>query len=77
LKGLVAEKTAILRRWMEEGRIATLHPVHLIFSIWALTQHYADFDSQIRAVLGPEEADPYAEAGPFLTLLFSRLLKAD
>jgi TetR/AcrR family transcriptional regulator len=77
LKALVAEKTAILRQWMDEGRIARMHPVHLIFSIWALTQHYADFDSQIRAVLGPEEADPYAEAGPFLNLLFSRLLKAD
>jgi TetR/AcrR family transcriptional regulator len=77
LKALVAEKTAILRQWMDEGRIAKMHPVHLIFSIWALTQHYADFDSQIRAVLGPEEADPYAEAGPFLNLLFSRLLKAD
>ncbi|MDG1279813.1 MAG: TetR family transcriptional regulator C-terminal domain-containing protein [Pseudorhodobacter sp.] len=77
LKALVAEKTAILRQWMDEGRIATMHPVHLIFSIWALTQHYADFDSQIRAVLGPEEADPYAEAGQFLNLLFSRLLKAD
>jgi TetR/AcrR family transcriptional regulator len=77
LKALVAEKTAILRQWMDEGRIAQMHPVHLIFSIWALTQHYADFDSQIRAVLGQEEADPYAEAGPFLNLLFSRLLKAD
>jgi TetR/AcrR family transcriptional regulator len=24
----------------------------LIFAIWATTQHYADFDVQVRAVLG-------------------------
>ena len=45
----------------------------LIFSIWALTQHYADFDVQVRAVLGPGH-DPFAEAGDFLDLLFRRLL---
>jgi TetR/AcrR family transcriptional regulator len=73
LKSLVDEKAVVLRRWMDEGRIAPVHPVHLIFSIWALTQHYADFDVQVRAVLGPDH-DPYAEAQEFLTLLFRRLL---
>ncbi|MGN6765044.1 MAG: TetR family transcriptional regulator C-terminal domain-containing protein, partial [Rhizobiaceae bacterium] len=34
------------------GKIATTDPRHLIFSIWATTQHYADFDVQVRAVLG-------------------------
>ena len=48
-------------------------PHHLIFSIWALTQHYADFDVQVRAVLG-EGHDPFAEAEGFVTLLFTRLL---
>jgi TetR/AcrR family transcriptional regulator len=48
-------------------------PVHLIFSIWALTQHYADFDVQVRAVLGAGH-DPFAEAGGFLETLFTRLL---
>jgi TetR/AcrR family transcriptional regulator len=51
-----------------------VHPVHLIFSVWALTQHYADFDVQVRAVLGPEESDPFPEAGRFLETLFRRLL---
>ena len=39
LKTLVDKKAAVLNRWMDEGRIARLPPVHLIFSIWALTQH--------------------------------------
>lgn len=73
LRRLVAEKALVLTRWMEEGRIARVDPVHLIFSIWALTQHYADFDVQVRAVLG-EGHDPYAEADRFLDTLFRKLL---
>ena len=70
---LVAEKALVLQQWMDEGRIARLDPVHLVFSIWALTQHYADFDVQVRTVLG-EGHDPYAEAGAFLETLYARLL---
>lgn len=73
LKALVDDKAALLGRWMDEGRIARLDPHHLIFSIWALTQHYADFDVQVRAVLGAGH-DPFAEAGAFLETLFTRLL---
>ncbi|MFM7654066.1 MAG: TetR family transcriptional regulator C-terminal domain-containing protein [Paracoccaceae bacterium] len=74
LKHLVDDKVAVMRGWMDQGRIARLDPYHLIFSIWALTQHYADFDVQVRAVLG-EGHDPFAEAGDFLDTLFGRLLK--
>ena len=73
LRRLVAEKSAVLSAWMDAGRIARVDPVHLIFSIWALTQHYADFDVQVRAVLGPGH-DPFIEAGRFLETLFARLL---
>ena len=73
LARLVEDKAAVLERWMEEGRIARLPPKHLVFSIWALTQHYADFETQVRAVLG-EGHDPFAEAAPFLDRLFRRLL---
>jgi TetR/AcrR family transcriptional regulator len=73
LTALVAEKATVLIAWMDQGRIARVHPVHLIFSIWALTQHYADFDVQVRAVLGPGH-DPFAEAGEYLEMLFRKLL---
>ena len=75
LRDLVQEKSAVLLGWMEQGRIARVHPVHLIFSVWALTQHYADFDVQVRAVLGEGEADPFPEAARFLEVLFTRLLE--
>lgn len=73
LKALVDEKAAVIAGWQEAGRLAPADPHHLIMSIWALTQHYADFDAQVRAVLGPGR-EPMAEAAPFLETLFRRLL---
>ncbi|MCX5497737.1 TetR family transcriptional regulator C-terminal domain-containing protein [Kaistia dalseonensis] len=57
LKMLVDEKTSVITRWIAEGRLAPVDPYHLIFMIWATTQHYADFDVQVRAMLGDETAD--------------------
>jgi TetR/AcrR family transcriptional regulator len=73
LKALVDEKAAVIGGWANAGRIARIDPHHLIFSIWALTQHYADFDVQVRAVLGAGH-DPFAEAEGFLAHLFTRTL---
>lgn len=73
LKPLVDEKCAVIFAWIAEGKIAPIDPHHLIFSIWALTQHYADFDVQIEAVLGADR-DPILEAQGFLTALFKKLL---
>ena len=73
LKALVDEKAKVIRAWSDAGKIAQVDPHHLIFSIWSLTQHYADFDVQVRAVLGPER-DPLSEADAFLDTLFERLL---
>lgn len=50
VRQLVEEKAAVLRRWTESGRLAEIDPYHLIFMIWAVTQHYADFAAQICAV---------------------------
>lgn len=58
MKQLVDEKAAVLRRWIAEGRLAQVDPYHLIFMVWATTQHYADFEVQIRAVLGPAADRP-------------------
>ena len=73
LKPLVDEKAQVIATWVEAGKLAALDPYHLIFSIWALTQHYADFDTQVRVLLGPER-DPFAGAERHLEILFERLL---
>jgi TetR/AcrR family transcriptional regulator len=75
LKALVDEKAAVIRGWAETGRIAPVDPHHLIFSIWATTQHYADFAAQIGMVLGDETADPYPGAAAHLDALFTRFLR--
>ena len=78
LKTLVDQKAAVIARWSAEGRIAQVDPHHLIFSIWALTQHYADFDIQVRAILdGSRRTHLYDEAEVFLTTLFTRMLQPD
>lgn len=69
LKALVDEKAAILAKWMMQGRLRKMDPRHLIFAIWAVTQHYADFEPQIRAVLGVE-GDVIAPAQTAVTALF-------
>ena len=74
LRDLVDEKSAVIQGWMDAGQIAQVDPRHLIFSIWSLTQHYADFDVQVRAVLGGQ--DPMPGAQKFLDVLFERLLTA-
>ncbi|RYG91434.1 TetR family transcriptional regulator [Loktanella sp. IMCC34160] len=75
LKQLVDEKAAVIRGWSEAGKIAEVDPYHLIFSIWAMTQHYADFDVQVHAVIG--ETDPYEGASAYMDRLFTRLLSPE
>ena len=74
LRDMVDRAAEILQGWMDEDRLAPVEPRHLIFSIWALTQHYADFDVQVRAVLGPGH-DPFVEAEPFLDNLYRMMLR--
>lgn len=75
LKDLVDEKATVIEGWAARGRIAPVMAHHLIFSVWALTQHYADFDVQVRAVLPKGEArDPYPKAAQHLQEMFRRML---
>jgi TetR/AcrR family transcriptional regulator len=52
LAEIVKEKSETIRRWIETGKLAPIDPHHLIFALWATTQHYADFQSQVLAVTG-------------------------
>ncbi len=72
LKELVDEKAAVIRAWARAGKIAKCDPYHLIFSIWSTTQHYADFDVQVRAVLGQAHSGEgrFEDAARFLERLF-------
>lgn len=78
LKALVDEKAEVIRAWARSGKIARCDPYHLIFSIWSTTQHYADFDVQVRAVLGQDYAGEgrFEDAARFLEQLFIDGLRA-
>ena len=77
LKDLVDEKVRVIEGWMTDGRIARTDPYHLVFSIWATTQHYADFDVQVRSVLGHDRGGDgrFDDAARYLENLFMHGLR--
>jgi TetR/AcrR family transcriptional regulator len=50
-------------------------PYHLIFAIWAVTQHYADFSVQVDAVLG-RQADAKSAQNAVIQILLRGLKPA-
>lgn len=52
LRAVVRKRAAIVDGWIAAGKMAPVDSTHLFFTIWAATQTYADFDVQVRAVLG-------------------------
>lgn len=58
LHDLVENKVAVIQAWIDAGKLAPVAPHHLIFSLWATTQHYADFRVQVEAVAGRTLDDP-------------------
>lgn len=62
LKAVFDAKVAVIEAWAAAGRLAPVDPPHLIFALWALTQHYADFAVQVRALSGKSLSDkPFME----------------
>ena len=76
LKPLFDEKCAVIAGWIKAGKIAPLNPQHLIFSIWATTQHYADFETQVTVLLG-ENTDPHETASQHLRAMFGTMLSVN
>jgi len=58
LHDLVERKSAVIRAWIADGRLAPVDPQHLLFMLWATTQHYADFAVQVQALTGETLANP-------------------
>lgn len=57
LRALVEAKARVIDAWIAQGRMAPVDSTHLFFTIWAATQTYADFESQVCAVLGTAHLD--------------------
>ena len=52
LRAVVKEKVRVIDHWAARGLMDKVDATHLLFAIWAMTQTYADFEAQIRPVLG-------------------------
>ena len=45
-------RMSVIRRWIAEGKMDAVDPRHLLYMLWATTQHYADFGHQIETLNG-------------------------
>jgi TetR/AcrR family transcriptional regulator len=58
VRSWVEAKARVLEDWAKRGLIQPVAAEHLFFVLWAATQTYADFEVQVRAVLGRERLLP-------------------
>jgi TetR/AcrR family transcriptional regulator len=72
LKELVAAKAKVIRGWIKAGKLKPVEAEHLIFAIWSVSQHYADFGVQVEAVLGGKP-DPKLVKATVVKLLLGGL----
>lgn len=75
LSSVFHSKIALLERWMEDGRLAKVDAYHLMYSIWATTQHYADFEAQILGLSPQKMPTLHQDAESFLIPMYRQLLQ--
>ncbi len=78
LRAWTASRVAVIERWIAERRIAPVDPRHLLYMIWATTQHYADFGHQIMTLNGGAELsdEQFEEAKRTVTEILLRGIRA-
>jgi TetR/AcrR family transcriptional regulator len=50
LRDWTTGRARVIQRWIDEGKMAPIDPRHLLYMLWATTQHYADFGHQIETL---------------------------
>lgn len=50
-KAATQNAVKLVQSWVDEGRILPVDPLLFQMHIWAVTQHYADFDAQVRQMM--------------------------
>ncbi len=74
LRVLLDDRCKVIQQWIDQGKLNSVSPLHLMFFIWATTQHYADFSAQT-AFLTDNTDTLFDDAESSLkTLLFNGLL---
>jgi TetR/AcrR family transcriptional regulator len=52
LRDWTTGRAALIQGWIDAGKMAPVNPEHLLYMLWATTQHYADFGHQIETLNG-------------------------
>lgn len=55
LRSWTENRIAVIDHWIAQGQIRPVSARHLLYAIWATTQHYADFTHQISTLNDGEE----------------------
>ncbi len=58
LRAWTTGRVRLIERWIAEGKMAPVDPEHLLYMLWATTQHYADFGHQIETL----NSGPFSDA---------------
>ncbi|WP_199525910.1 TetR family transcriptional regulator C-terminal domain-containing protein [Rhodosalinus halophilus] len=58
LKQAVEEASGVIEGWIAAGRIRPVDPLLFQMNMWAVTQHYAEYEAQARHLLGVPEGTP-------------------
>ena len=52
LRAWTEDRARVIQGWIDAGQMAPVNPRHLLYMLWAMTQHYADFGHQIETLNG-------------------------
>ena len=56
------DKAQVMKTWYEQGKIGVSDPLQLLILIWATTQRYAEFETEIVGLMGKDKYDKQDEA---------------
>ncbi|SDD47154.1 TetR family transcriptional regulator C-terminal domain-containing protein [Ruegeria marina] len=51
LRKAVEEASGVINRWIEGGKIKPVDPLLFQINMWAVTQHYAEYEAQVRVLM--------------------------
>lgn len=62
MKDWALDKTQVMQTWYEQGKIGIADPLQLLILIWATTQRYAEFETEIVGLMQKDAYDKEDEA---------------
>jgi TetR/AcrR family transcriptional regulator len=62
LRNWTTGRANLIQGWIDAGKMAAVNPEHLLYMLWAATQHYADFGHQIETLNGGPLSDQQWQA---------------